>query len=125
HLPLRLSPCLLSPPHLSFPLSLPVTPQPPPPSLFPYTTLFRSGASPAPHLRQEGRAGDPRPGRHGMTAPVKAIQQVQLDGLHRGHRKSTRLNSSHVSLSYAVLCLKKKKDHCTVTQVVTCISSII
>src|SRR6202042_952886 len=64
--------------------------RPPRSTLFPYTTLFRSGA------QQEGR------------------QKIDLSGINfRGarkliDRKSTRLNSSHVEISYAVFCLKKK-----------------
>src|SRR5690348_18135761 len=69
---------------------------PPPPrfTLFPYTTLFRSGAV---VLRRRAAAaawGD----RRGCDRPTP------LD------RKSTRLNSSHPSISYAVFCLKKKKN---------------
>src|SRR5256885_15388512 len=67
--------------------------RPPRSTLFPYTTLFRSndrpeGLSP-PRLRARGGAGGVR--RHGED------------------RKSTRLNSSHLVISYAVFCLKKKK----------------
>src|SRR5215475_15250316 len=62
--------------------------RPPRSTLFPYTTLFRSRASSG--RRAPGRAGPHR-------APP-----------HRD-RKSTRLNSSHVKISYAVFCLKKKK----------------
>src|SRR5690242_21402604 len=78
--------------------------RPPRSTLFPYTTLFRSDAGgfrpvrDAPgqvHPRPEGllREGAPRRARH----------------LARADRKSTRLNSSHMSISYAVFCLKKKK----------------
>src|SRR5207302_9339848 len=65
----------------------------PPPgfTLFPYTTLFRSLRRPLPR-----RSGDvPACGR------ARAVE---------GDRKSTRLNSSHVKISYAVFCLKKKKS---------------
>src|SRR5262245_66182119 len=67
---------------------------PPPPrsTLFPYTTLFRS--------RRQGRR---RPAR-GWGGRRHA------DRRHRD-RKSTRLNSSHLGISYAVFCLKKKKKH--------------
>src|SRR5690348_17958217 len=75
--------------------------RPPPRStLFPYTTLFRSVCacrSPANHTRP-GDAGSTRL-RSGTGEP----STVDLD------RKSTRLNSSHPSISYAVFCLKKKK----------------
>src|SRR2546422_6445640 len=72
--------------------------RPPRSTLFPYTTLFRS--------RQEGqsRRGDPQ--QHG------AGRREQHHGLSRrepADRKSTRLNSSHGYISYAVFCLKKKK----------------
>src|SRR5437660_8446172 len=70
-------------------------PRPPPPTLFPYTTLFRSTRPPG-----LGRGGH-RP------APGQARGTGRAGG--RVDRKSTRLNSSHVAISYAVFCLKKKK----------------
>src|SRR3712207_8832570 len=86
--------------------------RPPRSTLFPYTTLFRSG-----------RGGDRlRPGagavagRHGLpdVPPAGAADHARVSA--RGHdepdlldRKSTRLNSSHANISYAVFCLKKKK----------------
>src|SRR5690625_5882181 len=63
--------------------------------LFPYTTLFRSPP------RGGGRAAAPGGGPAG-----RAVRHVRDGG---GDRKSTRLNSSHVAISYAVFCLKKKK----------------
>src|SRR5207245_3482085 len=90
----------------------------PPPSspLFPYTTLFRSparvpvsaGGRGPPGLRRRrlllGR-------RHPGPAPAAAALERQPGRLRArpGDRKSTRLNSSHGSISYAVFCLKKKK----------------
>src|SRR2546422_5485163 len=78
--------------------------RPPRSTLFPYTTLFRSqgpaGARPAhPHqcAHQEGAAARDR-GQE--EAPAEKVN---------GDRKSTRLNSSHGYISYAVFCLKKKK----------------
>src|SRR5690348_18096206 len=70
--------------------------RPPRSTLFPYTTLFRS--------RSDGRGGAERhlPVRPGRGGPRPA---------GGGDRKSTRLNSSHPSISYAVFCLKKKKKH--------------
>src|SRR6266480_7259799 len=67
--------------------------RPPRSTLFPYTTLFRSDSRlrDRPLLLPAGRAGV-----DGGRAPVR-------------DRKSTRLNSSHMSISYAVFCLKKKK----------------
>src|SRR5204862_4798523 len=67
--------------------------RPPRSTLFPYTTLFRSH-----QLRQPRRAA----AKGGLRRPDAAAPQ-QAD------RKSTRLNSSHVEISYAVFCLKKKK----------------
>src|SRR5215204_7398324 len=64
------------------------------------TTLFRSGTTSAPRGRRASRAGR-GPGRSGWTAPVAP---------DRSDRKSTRLNSSHTVISYAVFCLKKKKQ---------------
>src|SRR5699024_12406619 len=77
--------------YLSFMLLM--TPRPPRSTLFPYTTLFRSSPTAA------------RPPTAGVRfrAPVPARRPAGRD------RKSTRLNSSHVSISYAVFCLKKKK----------------
>src|SRR2546430_8832993 len=78
--------------------------RPPRSTLFPYTTLFRSNmpagkraVDPRPEVREAGRRTDRR------TERVDAFQMVQPD------RKSTRLNSSHSQISYAVFCLKKKK----------------
>src|SRR4051812_49939106 len=72
--------------------------RPPPRStLFPYTTLFRSQAGAA-CLRIN-------PGNIGSPDRVRDVIQAA-----REDRKSTRLNSSHMSISYAVFCLKKK-DH--------------
>src|SRR3989442_5271707 len=78
--------------------------RPPRSTLFPYTTLFRSTAArpcgdiPHPHDEPESLAG--RDVRHGLRG-IRARRE--------GDRKSTRLNSSHVRISYAVFCLKKKK----------------
>src|SRR2546427_6765903 len=74
--------------------------RPPRSTLFPYTTLFRSReprhAAPSASVR-------PRP-------PPCARRRAHGGGRGRD-RKSTRLNSSHSQISYAVFCLKKKKDH--------------
>src|SRR5215217_8915112 len=69
--------------------------RPPRSTLFPYTTLFRSGGDRRPPARLP-----PLPGRH--------VGAGDPPGLLRD-RKSTRLNSSHANISYAVFCLKKKK----------------
>src|SRR5205085_9029286 len=75
--------------------------RPPRSTLFPYTTLFRShGEVRHPGVLEEGMRG-PR------AAPVaRADQRVARGG--EQDRKSTRLNSSHSQISYAVFCLKKK-----------------
>src|SRR3989442_2068386 len=77
--------------------------RPPRSTLFPYTTLFRSAARARFDLPRE-RLGHPARG---------AAEQAQVDRLllerQEQDRKSTRLNSSHVRISYAVFCLKKKK----------------
>src|SRR5437660_8818938 len=73
--------------------------RPPRSTLFPYTTLFRSGLPP--HLRISSTAR-----RTLGTCPfVEAFGRGRQD---LRDRKSTRLNSSHVAISYAVFCLKKK-----------------
>src|SRR5205807_6009202 len=102
--------------------SHPLQPPSPQPTLFPYTTLFRSPRS--------GPGGLAR--RHGPVAESTAFASVgggvpgdQKSHLPRGDergksrhrrqarqdRKSTRLNSSHLVISYAVFCLKKKREH--------------
>src|SRR3989442_8646529 len=82
--------------------------RPPRSTLFPYTTLFRSvcAAEPRDHARRRG----PGLGRHSADAANGA--RHERDGCNRSEtdRKSTRLNSSHVRISYAVFCLKKKKN---------------
>src|ERR1039458_9638535 len=64
--------------------------RPPRSTLFPYTTLFRSGSEPSPEI---------------------LWRLEHLRNLRQRDRKSTRLNSSHLGISYAVFCLKKKKIH--------------
>src|SRR5438034_8468339 len=71
--------------------------RPPRSTLFPYTTLFRSVPAPM-VLRLRCRARRNRPGQTRAMLPFK-----------KRDRKSTRLNSSHTVISYAVFCLKKKK----------------
>src|SRR3712207_8964368 len=93
--------------------------RPPRSTLFPYTTLFRS------HQADQGQDGGERQERH-RAKPVLRLRRVAQQRLaenlqHVGQRvevddpvvvrdrKSTRLNSSHANISYAVFCLKKKK----------------
>src|SRR5258708_16765556 len=82
--------------------------RPPRSTLFPYTTLFRSPI----HQDQVGLLGDgakitPRRCRIVFPAPHTATRRRGEDR-HAPDRKSTRLNSSHQIISYAVFCLKKK-----------------
>src|SRR5690606_39809129 len=87
-------------------------PRPPRSTLFPYTTLFRSG-----HVGHAGAREKRRGHRPGRSARgLLHFAYRQRCGLHGARRlgsprdrKSTRLNSSHVKISYAVFCLKKKK----------------
>src|SRR3712207_8744030 len=81
--------------------------RPPRSTLFPYTTLFRSRAADA--ARPHRRGGGPRAG--GARSTERAHHRPRGLAPHhpRGQdRKSTRLNSSHANISYAVFCLKKK-----------------
>src|SRR3712207_7674617 len=96
--------------------------RPPRSTLFPYTTLFRSVEErerPADGERGGHRADEnadllaPRRGAHeepGLQVLARGTGISCRHGDHRGEdRKSTRLNSSHANISYAVFCLKKKK----------------
>src|SRR5690242_21390161 len=94
--------------------------RPPRSTLFPYTTLFRSnsggaavnprgelvgivqGELGAPDFEIRGPESERRPSGLSLVLPAGAIRPAD--------RKSTRLNSSHMSISYAVFCLKKKKE---------------
>src|SRR3712207_7568640 len=75
--------------------------RPPRSTLFPYTTLFRSGAVFEPGGKPGGSDG-----RATNVVPWMSTRFTARVGLDR---KSTRLNSSHANISYAVFCLKKKK----------------
>src|SRR3712207_7592878 len=88
--------------------------RPPRSTLFPYTTLFRSQLGGVGDRAGTGRGGDvpaagTRPVRGALAAarwPDRARREPRR---HCPDRKSTRLNSSHANISYAVFCLKKKK----------------
>src|SRR2546427_6244096 len=81
--------------------------RPPRSTLFPYTTLFRSGSIVTGQTEQLAvpltavRTDQPQP----------YVQLLQPAGESDADRKSTRLNSSHSQISYAVFCLKKKKKN--------------
>src|SRR3712207_8991573 len=89
--------------------------RPPRSTLFPYTTLFRSRDRLAAALlhpaggRARGRASRERED-HAMPVQGRGVVLLGRSGgeASRGDRKSTRLNSSHANISYAVFCLKKK-----------------
>src|SRR5262245_62670173 len=86
--------------------------RPPPRStLFPYTTLFRSPERPAAGPQHAWRTDDERDKgrREGPSGPLSRRGGQRRHAGAGGDRKSTRLNSSHLGISYAVFCLKKKK----------------
>src|SRR5436853_832205 len=87
---------------------------PPRPPLFPYTTLFRSYrlAGDA-HRRAVVGVADGDRQRVGLVSGFDARlrQEIADHGQPPQDRKSTRLNSSHLGISYAVFCLKKKNGH--------------
>src|SRR3712207_7993055 len=94
--------------------------RPPRSTLFPYTTLFRSDGE-----AEEEASERHRPCIHGGATPRRDRRRGQRadqlsrreplaprrQALQHGDRKSTRLNSSHANISYAVFCLKKKKKN--------------
>src|SRR2546421_3545429 len=87
--------------------------RPPRSTLFPYTTLFRSRRLVGASLRQRAAGG--RAARHHAGALERARRPSReptpaLASAATIDRKSTRLNSSHDQISYAVFCLKKKKQ---------------
>src|SRR5256885_5005163 len=79
--------------------------RPPRSTLFPYTTLFRSRVHPRNQVREAQVLGEEvvRPEAQSRHRIELAVARCRED------RKSTRLNSSHLVISYAVFCLKKKK----------------
>src|SRR5256885_6716886 len=96
--------------------------RPPRSTLFPYTTLFRSVEARLRVLRLQDALGERR-------EPVLPVERLDLEEVERllervervggppADRKSTRLNSSHLVISYAVFCLKKKKTTTTTAPV--------
>src|SRR3712207_8864148 len=96
--------------------------RPPRSTLFPYTTLSRSKALGVQLVRAHSQAIARRCRGHNVSAAERLAQprDVHLDALDRADRclvapqdrKSTRLNSSHANISYAVFCLKKKNINC-------------
>src|SRR2546430_8251507 len=86
--------------------------RPPRSTLFPYTTLFRSPIGPGHLLVERATLAVLATPGHDQTVPGDPVQpgiRRHPRRLEPGDRKSTRLNSSHSQISYAVFCLKKKK----------------
>src|SRR2546426_7835397 len=92
--------------------------RPPRSTLFPYTTLFRSlvGALLASTLTTpvSAQQSDSTPKDTTLLAPVvvTGVRLTTVRDLARGRSEEPRLNSSHLVISYAVFCLKKKKKRC-------------
>src|SRR3712207_9486640 len=92
--------------------------RPPRSTLFPYTTPFRSTSPPHPieterqeqHTTPATSAGTPEPHRPPSSRLSVTTRRPALMPPPARDRKSTRLNSSHANISYAVFCLKKKND---------------
>src|SRR5690349_23319213 len=88
---------------------------PPRSTLFPYTTLFRSPErKPFHHLvHGDHQPAETKPNERSPQAAFDQFRPHLANGVaaDSGDRKSTRLNSSHVEISYAVFCLKKKKKN--------------
>src|SRR3712207_7004098 len=91
--------------------------RPPRSTLFPYTTLFRSGSLERGHHLAERLGDDHRAALVEVDEDERLLRRAHEDVVLRavGDRKSTRLNFSHANISYAVFCLKKKiglsEDH--------------
>src|SRR2546426_4347679 len=94
--------------------------RPPRSTLFPYTTLFRSlpqatlyhgTLDEIPVERDSFEAVTLWHTLEHLEDPLKALKRIRDQLVTDGDRKSTRLNSSHLVISYAVFCLKKKKKH--------------
>src|SRR3712207_7891844 len=82
--------------------------RPPRSTLFPYTTLFRS-----PDRQHEGHLRADRRGHRPRRSSRRGPRRLRRQAGGGQDRKSTRLNSSHANISYAVFCLKKKKKKIT------------
>src|SRR2546426_8258493 len=99
--------------------------RPPRSTLFPYTTLFRSPRLRKPlHHPAHGRWRDLEQGGDVARRGKPALARQVVDRLE--DRKSTRLNSSHLVISYAVFCLKKKKiDNIITCNMTTCLECML
>src|SRR3712207_8651276 len=90
--------------------------RPPRSTLFPYTTLFRSNRESSAEEQCHGQLTDDRhhapsvlPMAQDAAAGSEYLVPIGPESTQQVDRKSTRLNSSHANISYAVFCLKKKK----------------
>src|SRR2546427_8284386 len=84
--------------------------RPPRSTLFPYTTLFRSVPADGPKRASTGHQRDLDASHPRVAGGPRGFRRPGAGGCHPpADRKSTRLNSSHSQISYAVFCLKKKK----------------
>src|SRR5256885_12201209 len=91
--------------------------RPPRSTLFPYTTLFRS--------RRSGRVRKVSRTVASQLSQDRALAQPKAEAKAGRDRKSTRLNSSHLVISYAVFCLKKKKNHQQISDRFKCGTEIV
>src|SRR3712207_8345547 len=95
--------------------------RPPRSTLFPYTTLFRSGATGGapPTSGICGKISNEYVGDSVRVLPARSATAPSRTEITYVDRKSTRLNSSHANISYAVFCLKKKiiHEHTAISQV--------
>src|SRR2546422_8619586 len=83
--------------------------RPPRSTLFPYTTLFRSDLALGALGVKSAELARAVPAARERLAEAERDREARVQGRHTADRKSTRLNSSHGYISYAVFCLKKKK----------------
>src|SRR2546429_3942937 len=93
--------------------------RPPRSTLFPYTTLFRSSPRQIPLLRHKVERVLTASGYPAASHAGKALLNIldtfpRDENIEQRDRKSTRLNSSHGYISYAVFCLKKKNTHTSI-----------
>src|SRR3712207_7895919 len=87
--------------------------RPPRSTLFPYTTLFRSAMG----TSVNRASAEDQLYRRGESFRIPGLQVDGMDVLEVRDRKSTRLNSSHANISYAVFCLKKKTKNINSTSI--------
>src|SRR3712207_7651329 len=87
--------------------------RPPRSTLFPYTTLFRSAAEPRQRQQHLHERADHDRGGVDVQLGALGLDERHAEDEAEEDRKSTRLNSSHANISYAVFCLKKKSTSTT------------